>query len=276
MPAKKKIPRGMFALFPDTTASKNALGAKTRTIDFSNLENPLWQKKRGFKRSIPVKLYRKYGLTLISFGRRGTWKIDDEKVADIQCSFEIDRLTGEILLYDRSPDASTVLLGDKDAAFWGSPRRVVVNKKEKFRFGFPGGTDGFEWTISWPKDPPFPPIQGPRSPRGRLPHTISGLPADRARSKTLYARRISQTTRVLPRRLSGTRSSSDVFKAIKKNSGGFFAVKDFRLQRKTWDYIPKIKAMVEPSSVARASGDLLDPVFGGEGRAMPSRRRTIF
>lgn len=253
MPAKKKTPRGIFALFPDTKAGKVALSAKKSTHDFSVREKPLWQNQRNFGRSIPVKLpCRNTDLTLISFGRRGTWKIKDDKVADIQCSFEIHRLTGEILLYDRSPDASTVLLGEKSTAFWGSPRRVVVNDKINLQFGFPGsGVGGFQWTITWAKNPPFPLINGPRGPCGMLPRTIWELPADRSRSTTLHTKGISQAMRVLPRRLIATGLSSDVFEAIDIDSGGYVAVKYFRLPLTTWDLRPELVRITK--EIARQS-----------------------
>lgn len=253
MPAKNRNPRGAFALFPDTKASKEVLRTKGKINEFSNQENKLFQKRRNFKRSIPVKLPSpNTNLTLITLGRRGSWEIKDQKVADIQCSFEIHRLTGEILLYDRSPNASTVLLGNTATAFGVSPRRVVVNDKINLQFGFPGSHDGgFKWTISWAKIPPFPLIHGPRGPRGMLPRTIWELPADRARSTTLHTIGISQAMRVLRKRLIGTGPSSYVYEAVDIDSGGYVAVKDFRLPQTTWDLRPELDRITK--AIARQS-----------------------
>ena len=65
--------------------------------------------------------------TLATIGRCGDICVDGAEISRIQCSFEVDENTHEVLLQDRSSNRSTQLHGDSAKPFEeGRPHRRVV------------------------------------------------------------------------------------------------------------------------------------------------------
>ncbi|KAF7538885.1 hypothetical protein G7Z17_g12554 [Cylindrodendrum hubeiense] len=225
-------PKGDFVLYAESEASKKALLDQKSKSDTSDRGNPSFPKLRDDCTSIQVFVPKQMvDLTLITLGRQGKLRIDHSEVADIQCSLEIHRLTGEILLYDRSENASTKLFGPTATRFQGPLRRVVVNNMTNLHFGF-GGSNGdlFKWLILWTNTPPFPLRNGvPRGPTGVLPRTIWELPEGFVPSLTLHEMSSHQAMSVIERRHIGFGPASRVFEALDLGSGGYVAVKELSL-----------------------------------------------
>lgn len=93
--------------------------------------------------------------TLATLGRNGCdITVRGSDIAQCQCSFEMDNAeTGIVMLYDRSHDQSTLLLGEDSTGFKPDQiRRVVVAKKINEEIGMgvvTGVTDPVEFRLKW-------------------------------------------------------------------------------------------------------------------------------
>ena len=98
--------------------------------------------------------------TLATLGRNGDIVIDGgPTISHIQCGFEIETSTNNVVLYDRSTSQTTQVFGDPTMSFEQGrvPHRILVKPRLNEAFGF-GNVEcrHFQFRISWHEIPMIP------------------------------------------------------------------------------------------------------------------------
>ncbi|KAL1614355.1 hypothetical protein SLS56_012122 [Neofusicoccum ribis] len=153
----------LFALFPLNEHARELVQYEPNShlVSVVDISSPAG-KSYGYGLNIEAQILPKSPRTLITIGRDADILVPiptdapDACISRVQCSFEIQEETGEILLQDRSSFHNTQFHGDDAFPFQSErvPRRVLVRDTMNTMFGF-GNPDAklFLFRIAWPSKP---------------------------------------------------------------------------------------------------------------------------
>lgn len=155
MPRPKPHPLTLFSLVPLNERAYEVLQHRNNGHLVSFLEdarNRFAPPLQGINIGFHISSKSQYTLATFGRGNAADIVLEGNSFSRIQCSFEVDETTQEIMLQDRSSNNSTQLLGETAIPFEiGRPRRRVLIKRDCNRvFGF-GGTkcDLVQFEIQW-------------------------------------------------------------------------------------------------------------------------------
>ncbi|KAK2798299.1 hypothetical protein FQN50_008904 [Emmonsiellopsis sp. PD_5] len=144
MPSSDPHPGTLFSLIPLNDRAK-AVAAHEFNDDLARLSSGQIVLDIGFY------IRSKSCNTLATLGRDGDVCIPDRRISKLHCSFEVDPETNVVMLYDRSHNQMTQVLGPSATPFQsGRPRKVVVQNNINTIFGM-GGTyrNMFIFELEW-------------------------------------------------------------------------------------------------------------------------------
>jgi hypothetical protein len=247
LPRSKPHPLTLFSLIP---LNKRAAEDVINDADNRHLvsfvpgaRNRLNSQEVARGLNIGFQIGSKSSHTLATIGRNGDIIVEGSSISRIQCSFEIQKDTEEIFLYDRSSAWSTQTFGPNAQPFEleRPDRRVIVAEEVNNQFGIGGARcDLFQFEIYWHKRPPNLQEQiTDREDHPRFTRTVddeapTALPSKRVtRIHTPVFRNpgvqgLAKKIRYYKKEELGSGAFGKVRKAVDVDSGRIFAVKQVK------------------------------------------------
>ena len=152
MPRSGTHPRALFSLIPMNDRAREVV-SHPMNAHLVSVHVPTEDDPEPLRLDIGPHIGSRSRYTLATIGRCGDICVDGGSgISRIQCSFEIDPSTQEIMIQDRSSTRSTQLHGESAMPFeQGRPhRRVIIDDETNLEFGFGGeGRKLYHFEIFW-------------------------------------------------------------------------------------------------------------------------------